>query len=83
MCVNLVTVHYQPEGGSLMMYTVGNTTAVTGATLSNLQCDTEYTIWVEARSGQLAKESVFRLCFLPTRGSNYITLIYTCYVHVL
>ena len=24
-CVDLVTVHYQPEGGSLMMYTVDNT----------------------------------------------------------
>ena len=27
MCVDLVRVHYQPEGGSLMMYTVDNTTA--------------------------------------------------------
>ena len=34
-CVDLVRVHYQPEGGSLMMYTVDNTTA-TSATLPNL-----------------------------------------------
>ena len=32
------------------MYTVDNTTA-TSATLSNLQCNTEYTIWVQARGG--------------------------------
>ena len=50
MCVDLVQVHYQPEGDSLMMYTVNNTTA-TSATLPNLQCNTKYTIWVYVESG--------------------------------
>ena len=45
-----VTVDYRPEGGSLMMFTVDNTTA-TSATLRNLQCNTEYTIWVHASDG--------------------------------
>ena len=52
MCVDFIRVDYQPEGGSLMMYTVSNTTA-TSATLPNLQCNTEYTIWVYARSDQI------------------------------
>ena len=45
MYINLVRVHYQPEGGSLMMYTVGSTTA-TSATSPNLQCNTKYTMWI-------------------------------------
>ena len=79
MCVNLVTVHYQPEGGSLMMYTVDNTTA-TSATLPSLQCDTEYTIWVYAEGGGLGQSSVSRMVFLPTRGTKYT--IHTC-MHVM
>ena len=43
--LDLVRVHYQPEGSSLMMYTVDSITA-TSATLPNLQCNTNYTIWV-------------------------------------
>ena len=66
-CANNVTVHYQPEGGSPMMYTVSNTTA-TSATLPNLQCNTEYTIWVEARGGRTSKRSVSRMVSLPARG---------------
>ena len=69
MCVDLVRVHYQPEGGSLMMYTVDNTTA-TSATLPNLQCNTKYTIWVEARHARTGKTSVFKSVFLPARGMH-------------
>ena len=47
-----VTVHYRPEGGSLMMHTVGSTTA-TSATLPNLQCNTKYTIRVHAAIGRV------------------------------
>ena len=71
MCVNLVRVHYQPEGGPLMMYTVGSTTATTSATLSNLQCNTEYTILVYASGGGLGERSPSRMVFLPTRGTKY------------
>ena len=67
MCVDLVRVDYQPEGGSLMVYTVDNTT-VTSATLSNLQCDTKYTIRVNARGGQTDRTSVSRMVSLPARG---------------
>ena len=67
MCVDLVRVNYQPEGGSRMMYTVDNTTA-TSATLPYLQCNTEYTIWVYTQGGQTGKTSVHRMVYLPARG---------------
>ena len=66
-CVDLVRVHYQPEGRSVMMYTVDNTT-VTSAILSNLQCNTDYMIWVVARGGQTNKESIHRMLSIPARG---------------
>ena len=65
--LDLVRVDYQPEGGSLMMHTVDNTTA-TSATLSNLQCNTKYTIWVHARGGQINRTSTSRMVSLPARG---------------
>ena len=68
MYINRVRVHYQSEGGSLMMYTVDNTTATT-ATLPNLQCNTKYTIWVHAEGGQFNGTSVPRMVSLPARGS--------------
>ena len=70
MCVYLVRVHYQPEGGSLMMYTVNNTTA-TSATLPNLQCNakaTKYTITLYASSLQINRTSATRMVSLPARG---------------
>ena len=67
MYINLVRVFYQPEGGSLMMHTVRSTTA-TSATLPNLQCDTKYTIWVQARGGQINRTSTPRMVSLPARG---------------
>ena len=74
MCVDHVGVHYQPEGGSLMRYTVDNTTA-TSATLSNLQCNTEYTIWVLTRSGGIGRGSPSRTVSLPARSmcTSYVT----------
>ena len=71
MCVELVRVRYQPEGGSLMMYTVNNTT-VTSATLPNLQCDTnaQYTIWVHATRGLNGKTSDPIITSLPARGRH-------------
>ena len=67
MHINLVRVHYQPEGGSLMMYTVGST-AATIATLPNLQCNTEYTVWLHARGRQINRTSVSRMVSLPAKG---------------
>ena len=71
MCVDLVRVNYQPEGGSLMMYTVGSTTT-TSATLPNLQCNTEYTVWVHTSGGQTNRTSDSRMFFLPARGMNNV-----------
>ena len=67
-CVDLVTVRYQPDRGSLMRYTVDNTTSVTSSNLSNLQCNTEYAIWVYARGGPTSKTSIPRMVSLPARG---------------
>ena len=66
--LDLVRVHFQPEGGSLMMCTVGNATSITSATLPNLQCDTKYTIWVYASGGGINRTSAFRMVSLPSRG---------------
>ena len=69
ICVDRVQVHYQPERGSQMMYTVNNTT-VTSATLPNLQCNMKYTVWVHAyvRGGHTGKRSVSRKVSLPATG---------------
>ena len=69
VCINIVRVDYQPEGGSLMMYTVGSTRA-TSATLTNLQCNTEFTVWVYVESGSnsTSNTSSSRLVVLPARG---------------
>ena len=73
ICVDLVRVHYQSEGGSLMMYTVSNTTA-TSATLLNLQCNTKYTVWVSVESGSymIGNTSAPRKVSLATRGKNVV-----------
>ena len=76
MCADLVRVHYQPEGGSLMVYTVDNTAAITSATLYNLQCNTEYTVWVYARDGQINRTSAPRMVSLSARGRYAICLFY-------
>ena len=73
MYINRVRVHYQPEGGSLMMYTVDNTTA-TSATLPSLQCNTEYIIWVYARGGQINETSAPRMVSLQARGMYIIPI---------
>ena len=65
--LDLVRVHYQPEGESLMMYTVNNTTA-TSTTLPNLQCNMKYTVWVDVRGSQINKTSVPKKVYLPARG---------------
>ena len=68
MCLDSVRVDYQPEGGSLMMYTVDNATA-TSATLSNLLCNTQYTISVYASGGTTGMRSLYRTVSPPARGS--------------
>ena len=72
--LDLVRVDYQPEGGSLMMYTVGNTTE-TSVNLSSLQCNTKYTVWVQARGGGTGRRSSSKMVSLPARGM-YILYLY-------
>ena len=60
-----------------MMYTVSNITA-TSATLPNLQCDTEYTIWVYARGGLNNSRSVSRMIPLPARGMYIFSKLTHC-----
>ena len=74
MYINRVRVHYQPEGGSVMMYTVDSTRA-TSATLPNLHCNTKYTIWVHVRGGQINRTSVPRMVSLPARGMYTIPIV--------
>ena len=81
MHINLVRVDYQPEGGSLMMYTVGNTTA-TSATLPNLQCNTKYTIWVRAKGSQINRTSTPRMVSLPARGMCMLWCIFIRFIVV-
>jgi len=66
-CLDSVRVYYQPEGGSLMMYTVDSATA-TSATLSSLQCNTQYNITVYAEGGRTSRRSVNRVVSLPARA---------------
>ena len=68
MCLDSVRVYYQPEGGSRMMYTVDSATA-TSATLSNLQCNTQYTISVYAGVGTTSIRSLTTVVSLPARGT--------------
>lgn len=67
ICVDLIRVYYLLPSwrGS---HTVGNSTATTSAILTNLQCDTEYTIWVDASGGPTSKESSSVMVYLPARG---------------
>ena len=65
ICVNLVRVHYLPWKGSR---TVGNSTATTSAILPNLQCNTQYTIWVNAIGGRNSEASNSVMVYLPARG---------------
>ena len=67
MCLS-IRVDYQPEGGSLMMYTVDNATATISATLSNLPCNTQYTITVVAVVGRTLTRSLTTVVSLPARG---------------
>ena len=68
MCLDSVRVDYQSEGGSLMMYTVDNETE-TSATLSNLPCNTQYTISVYASGGWTGTRSLTKVVSLPARGT--------------
>ena len=60
-CFNATRVTYHPEGGGDSSLQLSDP-AATEATLSGLQCNTNYTITVVATAGQHRRESV---AFLP------------------
>ena len=77
VCVDLVRVDYQLEGGSLMRYTVGSTTATSAtlskdlaiieATLTGFQCNTDYNITVATSAG-VYRRNIIRAVRLPLQG---------------
>ena len=65
-----------------MMYALGSTTA-TSATLSNLHCNTKFTIWVYVESGSNSTSNISSpiMVVLPARGTymslEHFTNLYT------
>ena len=70
-CFNTTTVTYHPEGGDRSFMQLSNP-AATQATLTGLQCNTNYTITVVATAGEHRKEnmSVPKIFFVPPRGMS-------------
>ena len=71
-CFNTTHVTYHPEGGDDSSLQLSDP-AATDATLTNLQCNTNYTITVVATAGEHRKESVAVTVYLPLQGI-YITV---------
>ena len=67
-CFNTTSVTYRPEGGGELSLQLSNP-AATKATLTDLQCNTNYTISVHASSGSNDAMSVPRTVSLPARGT--------------
>ena len=63
-CFTTTTVTYCPEGGGESSLQLSDP-AATEATLTDLQCNTNYTITVVATAGEHRRESV---TFLPLQG---------------
>ena len=68
-----------------MMYTVDNTTAITSATLPNLECTTEYNVcvYVESGSHMTGNMSASRMVSLPARGTYIMYIKYTILYNAL
>ena len=66
-CFNTTSVTYHPEGGD-ESYLQLSDPAATEATLTDLQCNTNYTITVVATAGEHKRESVARTVLLQQQG---------------
>ena len=66
-CFNTTTVTYHPEGGDESSLQLSDP-AATEATLTDLQCNTNYTITVVATAGEHRREGVARKVHLPVLG---------------
>ena len=62
-----------------MVYTVDSTTA-TSATLSNLWCNTRYTVWVYAQGGTTGKGSISRTVILQGTYVHIFCVLLVCYL---
>ena len=81
MCLDGVRVDCQPEGLLIStMYTVDSATA-TSATVSNLTCNTQYTISVLAYGGRIGIRSLGRVVSLPARGIVYHSFFWGIIIH--
>ena len=67
VCFNITRVTYHPEGGGRSSLQLSDP-ASTEATLTDLQCNTNYTITVVATAGKHRRESVARTVLLPQQG---------------
>ena len=67
-CFNTTHVTYHPEGGDESSLQLSDP-AATEATLTGLQCNTNYTITVVATAGEHRRESV---ALLPLQGMDGI-----------
>ena len=66
-CFNTTSVTYHPEGGSESFLQLSDP-AATEATLTDLQCNTNYTITVVAAAGEHMSKSVAVTVYLPLQG---------------
>ena len=74
-CFNITTLTYHPEGGGESSLQLSDPVA-TEATLTDLQCNTNYTITVVATAGGYRRKSV---AFRPSQGTLYGSdLLYIC-----
>jgi len=72
LCIESVRVDYQPVGVFNPIVSTVDSATATSATLSNLQCNTQYTISVYAEGGGTGHRSVARVVSLPARGTVLI-----------
>ena len=66
-CFTTTTVTYHPEGDGESSLQLSDP-AATEATLTGLQCNTNYTITVVATAGEHRRKSVARTVYLPQQG---------------
>ena len=67
-CFNTTHVVYHPEGGGESSSLQLSDPAATEATLTKLQCNTNYTITVVTTAGRHRREGVVRILLLPQQG---------------
>ena len=79
-CFNTTRVTYRPEVGGESSLQLSDP-AATETTLTDLQCNTSYTITVVATAGEHRRESVARTVYLPLQGipQHACTLVHIMY----